>query len=291
MLASCASVQVGSALATRLIESTGSGGATALRLGLAALGLLVLARPRVRAWSREQWRAALALGACMVGMNGCFYLALAHIPLGTAVTIEFLGPLALSALLSKRRRDLVWTAWALGGVLLLGGVFSTGGAALDPAGVGFALVGGVFWALYILAAGRVGAQISGLGGLAVATATAAVLAAPFGLGGAITVIGHPDQISLAIATALLASMIPYSLELGAMRSLSARTFGILLSLEPAVAAAAGWLLLDQDLPWSSALGIAMVVSASTGAALWGASSGPVDVPAELELEPLDRGAA
>ncbi|MEL6184025.1 MAG: EamA family transporter [Myxococcota bacterium] len=267
VLASCASVQVGSALAARLMTSTGSEGATALRLGLAALALLALTRPRVRGWTHAQWTAALALGLCLAGMNGSFYLALARIPLGAAVTLEFLGPLTLSAVMSTRRRDLGWVVWALGGVILLGGLPSATGGGLDPVGVALALLAGVFWALYILAASRVGATTPGLGGLAVATAAAAAVALPFGLPGASVLLTHPELIGLAMGTALLASIIPYSLELGAIRRLPPRTFGILMSLEPAVAAVVGWALLGQGVAWPAAVGIAMVVSASAGATL------------------------
>lgn len=267
VLASCASVQIGSALATKLMATTGSEGATALRLGLAAVVLLAVTRPRLKAWSSAQWSASLALGLCLVGMNGAFYLALSRIPLGVAVTLEFLGPLTLSALSSTRRRDLAWVVWALGGVVLLGGLPSAAGLALDPIGVALALIAGLFWALYILAAARVGATTPGLGGLAVATGAAALVALPFGLSGASTVLTRPELAALAAATALLASIVPYSLELGAIRSLPTRTFGILMSLEPAVAALVGWLLLGQGIAWPTVLGMAMVISASAGAAL------------------------
>lgn len=267
VLASCASIQVGSALAAKLMAETGSEGATALRLGLAAVALLALTRPKLRQWSAHQWAASLALGMCLVGMNASFYFALSRIPLGAAVTLEFLGPLTLSALSSTRRQDLAWVAWALGGVVLLSGLPSTPGSSLDPWGVLLALIAGVFWALYILAASRVGRTTPGLGGLAVATAAGAAVALPFGLPGASVVLSRPELAGLAVGTALLASIIPYSLELGAMRKLTPRVFGILMSLEPAVAALVGWVLLGQGVAWPAALGIAMVVSASAGAAL------------------------
>lgn len=267
VLASCASVQVGSALAARLMPFTGSEGATMLRLCLAALGLLALSRPRVGSWSGMQWKSALMLGLSLVGMNGCFYLALARIPLGTAVTFELVGPLTLSAVLSRRPRDLLWVGWALAGVVMLGGAPALRGDGLDPVGIAFAGAAGTFWALYILATAKVGAHTPGLGGLAVATAAAALVAIPFGLSGASVVLSHPELAGLAVGTALLASMIPYSLELGAMRSLSPKTFGVLLSLEPAVAALAGWLILGQAIDGWGAVGIAMVISASVGTTL------------------------
>lgn len=279
VLASCASVQLGSALAARLMSATGSEGATALRLSLAAVGLLLLTRPRVSTWNDRQWRAALALGLCLVGMNGSFYLALARIPLGTAVTLEFLGPLTLSALGSRRGRDFLWVGWALAGVILLSGHGGTEGA-LDPLGVCLALLAGGFWALYILATARVGAEISGLGGLAVATGAAAAIAMPFGLSGASVLLSQPELIGLAVATAVLASMIPYSLELSAMRSLPPRTFGILLSLEPAVAAAMGWALLGQSLTPLAGLGMLMVITASIGTVL-GERPSPDGAPSPL----------
>ncbi len=195
-------------------------------------------------------------------MNGCFYAALARIPLGLAVTLEFLGPLGLSALLSRQPRDILAAGWALTGVALLGGGHSIVGTSIDPAGVFYALLAGVAWALYILAATRVGATIPGISGVAVATLVGAVVVLPFGIYGASTVFSHLPVLGLALVTAIITSVVPYSLELMAIRQLPARTFGILLSLEPAMAALMGWLLLNQSIHTSGVLGIVMVITAS-----------------------------
>lgn len=268
VLGSCTSLQVGAACAARLFPVIGSTAATFLRLAVAALVVLAATRPRVRGWSGGQWRSVVLFGLSLAAMNGSFYEAIARIPLGTAVTIEFLGPLTLAAVLSRRLRDLVWVVLAAGGVALLGVADGIGGGgALDPVGVGFALVAGVFWAAYILASARVGSAVPGSGGLAVALAVGALALAPFGVPGAVTTIGSPHLLLLAAATGLLASVIPYSLEFAALRRLPARVFGVLLSLEPAVAATAGWLLLGQRMGPREAVAVGVVVLASAGSTL------------------------
>ncbi|MEV4638635.1 EamA family transporter [Actinoplanes sp. NPDC049548] len=262
VLGSCASLQIGAALAARLFPVTGSAGATLLRLGLAAGVLLAVARPAVRSWRRHQWRAVLLLGAALAGMNGFFYAALARIPLGPAVTIEFLGPLTLAAVLSRRARDYGWVLLAAAGVAVFG--FADGGATLDPVGVALVLAAAVFWALYILASTHAGAAIAGQGGLAVAMAFGALVLLPGGVTGAEKAVTSPHLLLIALGTGLLASVIPYSLELSALRRLPQRAFGILLSLEPAVAALAGWLLLAQPLTPAAASAVVLVVLASIG---------------------------
>ncbi|WP_189169010.1 EamA family transporter [Pilimelia anulata] len=268
VLGSCASLQVGAALAAQLFPSIGSTPATLLRLALAALALLAIARPRVRGWDRYQWRNVIMLGISLAAMNASFYAALSRIPLGTAVTIEFLGPLTLAAVLSRRVRDLGWVLLALAGVLLLGlGGEGPGAGGLDPVGALLALVAGVFWAAYILTGARVGAAVPGLGGLAVATAVGALVLLPVGAAGAAPAVVRPNLLLLALGIGLLASVIPYSLELSALRRLPPRVFGVLLSLEPAVAALAGWLLLGQDLGWLGVVAVAVVILASAGSTL------------------------
>ncbi|MBB2901250.1 inner membrane transporter RhtA [Kineococcus radiotolerans] len=271
VLGSCTSLQIGAALAVHLFALGGSTGTTFLRLGLAALVLLLVVRPRVRGWTRGQWRAAAALGLALAGMNLSFYTALSRIDLGTAVTIEFLGPLALAAATSRRARDLLWVGLALAGVGVLGVAGETHGDGLDPVGAGFALLAGAFWAGYIRAGARLGREVPGHGGLAVATAVATLVLAPVGVPGALRALQAPDGLLLALGTAVLASVVPYSLELAALRRLPQRTFGVLLSLEPVVASLAGWALLGQALTLLAALGIVLVVVASAGAT-WSAGS-------------------
>ena len=268
VLGSCSSLQVGAALATHLFPAAGALGATLLRLSLAAVLLLAVSRPRIKTWTRAQWRAVLLFAMTLAGMNGFFYAAIARIPLGIAVTIEFLGPLALSVVLSRRVRELGWVLLALLGVGALGWTGESGsGGSLDPVGIAFVLVAAAFWALYILAGARASAAVPGRGGLAVAMAAAAIVLAPSGIHGAAHALGRPSLILVALGTALMASVVPYSLEFAALRRLPKRTFGILLSLEPAVAALAGWLLLSQSLGPLAVLAILAVVAASIGSTL------------------------
>jgi inner membrane transporter RhtA len=275
VLGSCTSLQVGAACAAQLFPRIGSNGATLLRLAVAAVVLVVATRPAVRRWSRRQWGAVVVFGLSLAAMNGSFYEAIARIPLGTAVTIEFLGPLTLAAVLSRRLRDLVWVVLAAGGVALLGVADGIGGTGrLDPVGVAFALVAGVFWAAYILASARVGSSVPGSGGLAVALAVGALALAPLGAPGAASTVASPHLLLLAAATGLLASVIPYSLEFAALRRLPARVFGVLLSLEPAVAATAGWLLLGQRMGPREAVAVGVVVLASAGSTLTARRDGP-----------------
>jgi inner membrane transporter RhtA len=278
VIGSCASLQIGAALAAQLFPAAGSAGATFLRLGLAALALLAFARPAIRAWRRDQWRAVLLLGLTLAGMNGFFYASIARIPLGIAVTIEFLGPLTLAAVLSRRPRDFVWVLLATAGVLVLGW---DGSADLDPIGVALVLVAAVFWALYILASAHVGAAVPGQGGLAVAMTVGALVMMPLGFAGAQRAVTSPHLLLVALGTGLLASVIPYSLEMAALRRLPKQVFGILLSLEPAVAALAGWLLLSQGLTVPTVIAVAVVVSASVGSTLTIARA---TVPAQPPME-------
>ncbi|GAA4192987.1 DMT family transporter [Microbacterium oryzae] len=266
VLGSCVSLQFGATLAVQLFPALGSWGVSALRLTIAALVLLVAVRPRVRGWNRGQWLAVIAFGLSLTGMNGFFYAALERIPLGTAVAIEFLGPLVLAAVLTRRLLDFAWVALALVGMALLG-VDSALGVALDGVGVVLTLIAAAFWALYIRASARVGQLVPGMGGLAVALVVASVALLPFGVPAAAAAFAEPHLLALAAGTALLASVVPYTLELLALRRLPQRVFGVLLSLEPVVAAAAGWLLLSQEMSALRIAAVALVVAASIGTAL------------------------
>jgi inner membrane transporter RhtA len=277
VLGSCTSLQAGAALAMRLFPVGGAPGATLLRLALAAAVLLGVTRPRVRAWRPAQWRAVGLYGISMAGTNGFFYAALARLPLGTAVTIQFLGPLTLSAVLSRRWRDGGWVLLAVAGVLTLGVAGRPDGGAghaLDPAGVALVLVSAAFWALYIVAGSRASAAVSGRGGLAVAMTAGALVLLPFGADGALRVAARPHLLLVALGTAVLASVVPYTLELAAMRRAPRRVFGILLSLEPAVATLAGWVLLGQRTGPVAIAAVALVIAASAGAALTARAPAP-----------------
>jgi inner membrane transporter RhtA len=269
VLGSCTSFQFGAALATHLFPVAGAVGATLLRLGLAAIVLLAVTRPRVRGWSRAQWRPVLLFGVSLAGMNGFYYAALARLPLSAAVTIQFLGPLTLSAALSRRWRDGGWIVLALLGVLTLGLAdrHGSGGGGLDPLGVVFALVSAAFWALYIVAGSRAGTAVPGRSGVAVAMTAGALVLLPFGALGAWHVVGRPGPMLLALGVAMLASVVPYTLEFAAMRRAPRRVFGILLSLDPALATLAGWLLLGQRSSPVAIAAVAVVITASVGSTL------------------------
>ena len=268
VLGSCTSFQFGAALATHLFPVTGAPGATLLRLGLAALVLLAVTRPDVRGWRRAQWRPVLLYGVSLAGMNGFYYASLTRLPLSAAVTIQFLGPLTLSAALSRRWRDSGWIVLALLGVLTLGMADRHGGGTgLDPVGAVFALVSAAFWALYIMAGSRASAAVPGRGGVAVAMSAGALVLLPFGALGAWHAVGRPQPMLLAFGVALLASVVPYTLEFAAMRRTPRRVFGILLSLDPALATVAGWLLLGQHSSPVAIAAVATVITASVGSTL------------------------
>ena len=269
VLGSCTSFQFGAALATHLFPVTGAAGATLLRLGLAALVLLAVTRPQVRDWRRAQWRPVLLYGVSLAGMNGFYYAALARLPLSAAVTFQFLGPLALSAALSRRWRDGGWIVLALLGVLTLGLAdrHGGGGGGLDPIGVALALVSAAFWALYILAGSRASAAVPGRSAVAVGMTAGALVLLPFGAMGAGHAVGRPGPMLLAFGVAMLASVVPYTLEFAAMRRAPRRVFGVLLSLDPALATLAGWLLLGQHSSPVAIAAVAVVIAASVGSTL------------------------
>lgn len=262
VLAGGVSVQFGGALAVTLMPRTGALGVVALRLAVAAIVLLVICRPALRGHSRADWGTVVVFGVTMAAMNGLFYQSVARIPLGPAVTLEVLGPLVLSVLASRRAVNLVWAGLALGGVFLLGG---GGFSSLDPVGVAFALSAGAMWATYIVFSARTGRRFPQADGLALAMAVAAVLFLPLGVVESGTKLLDPTVIALGAAVAVLSSVLPYTLELLALRRLPASTFAIMMSLEPAVAAAAGFLVLSQTLSALEALAIALVIVASMGA--------------------------
>ncbi|MFF4834803.1 DMT family transporter [Streptomyces sp. NPDC001315] len=256
------SVQFGGALAVTLMPRAGALGVVSLRLLVAAAVLLLVCRPRLRGHSRADWGTVVVFGITMAAMNGLFYQAVDRIPLGPAVTLEVLGPLALSVLASRRALNVVWAALALTGVFLLGG---GGFGDLDPAGVAFALSAGAMWAAYIVFSARTGRRFPQADGLALAMAVGAVLFLPLGIAESGTKLLDPVTFALGAGVALLSSVLPYTLELLALRRLPASTFAILMSLEPAIAATAGFLILDQALSALQAAAIALVVAASMGA--------------------------
>ncbi|RDI22946.1 EamA family transporter [Lentzea flaviverrucosa] len=254
------SVQVGAAFAKQLFTVAGAAGTVTLRLVMAALVLVVIWRPSVRL-DRRTLVTIATYGAVLAAMNLCFYAALDRIPLGAAVTIEFLGPLAVAVAGSRRWIDGVWVLLAGVGVVLLTGV--QGG--LLWTGVLFALAAGACWAAYILVTARLGSQTTDGKGLALAMVVGAVIALPFGVGSAGTAMLDPLVLAAGFAVALMSSVVPYSLELEALRRMPPRVFGILMSMEPAVAAVAGLLLLGEHLKAAQWAAVCCVVIASIGA--------------------------
>ncbi|MEV4432342.1 EamA family transporter [Streptomyces sp. NPDC049585] len=262
VLAGTLSVQFGSAVAALLFPRAGALGVVALRVSLAAALLLAVCRPRLRGHSRGDWAVVGAFGLALGGMNLLFYQAIDRIPLGPAVTLEVLGPLALSVVAARRATSLLWAALALAGVFLLG---RDGLDRTDPAGAAFALGAGALWAAYIVFNSRAGARFPRLDGLALAMTVAALVSLPLGAVAAGTTLLEPHVLGLGLAVALLSSGVPYALELLALRRLPAATFAVLMSLAPAVAALAGFLILNQSLSLSQCAAIALVVAASAGA--------------------------
>ncbi|MGA5220860.1 EamA family transporter [Streptomyces cinereoruber] len=256
------SVQFGAAVAVLLMPRAGALGVVTLRLVLAAVVLLAVCRPRVRGYGRADWGTIVAFGTAMAGMNVLIYQSSSRIPLGAAVTLEVLGPLILSVVASRRWTNLLWAGLALVGVVLLGG---GGFDRLDPLGAAFALGAGGMWAAYIVFGARTGRRFPQADGLALAMAFGAVLSLPLGIAEAGDRLLVPSTLALGLAVALMSSVLPYTLELLALRRMPAPTFAILMSLEPAVAALAGFLVLSQALSTTDALAITLVIAASIGA--------------------------
>ena len=260
VLIAIASVQLGSSLAKDLYTSAAPLSVAWLRLLGAAVALGLITRPRLTGRSASDWAWVVAYGLCLAGMNVTFYLAIERIPIGMAVTLEFLGPLGVSVALSRRARDLLWVGLAAAGVALLG--FSPGG--LDPVGVAWALCAAALWAGYILLAGPTGRRWSGVSGVAVAFWVGLIGLTPLVLALGLLPAPVPVVWGLGLAIGLLSSAIPYGLEMMALRRIEPRIFGILMSLEPAAAALFALAVLGETLRPIEVLAMACVVAASIG---------------------------
>jgi inner membrane transporter RhtA len=263
VLGAIASVQFGAAFAATLFARVGPAGAVLLRLVAATIVLLAVWRPRVRGRTRAECLLAATFGLVLGFMNLSFYEAIHRIPLGVAVTLEFVGPLAVALAGSRRVLDLLWVALAAAGIVALtnGGVHH-----LNRLGVALALVAGALWAAYILVNARVGQEFEGGTGLALAMCVATIVILPFGIGQGGSHLFQARTLALGAAVGLLSSAIPYSFEVEALRRIRPSVFGVLMSIEPAMAALAGLIVLDQSLGARALLGIALVVIASVGAA-------------------------
>ncbi|WP_445185845.1 EamA family transporter [Pseudonocardia sp. Cha107L01] len=262
VLGGALSVQFGAAVAALLFPRAGVSGVVTLRLVIAAAVLLAVCRPRPRGYGRRDWLLIGGFGTALAGMNTLIYEAIDRIPLGAAVTLEVLGPLALSVIAGGRPTRWLWGLLALCGVVLLqgGGVHG-----LDLGGVGFALGASVMWAAYILLSARTGRRFPRADGLALAMTAAAVLTLPLGVATAGSALFDPVTLGLGAAVAGLSSVLPYTLELLALRRMPTSTFAVLVSLGPAIAAVAGLLVLGQSLAAGQVAAIVLVVAASAGA--------------------------
>ncbi len=274
VLAAACSVQGGAAVAKTLFPQLGPPGVVFLRLLFGSAALWAIARPQLRGRARADLRLVAALGVVLVSMNITFYEALDRAPLGVVVTVEFLGPLAVAVLGSRKTVDLVWVGLAATGVALLA---DGGGTAVKPLGIVLAAVAGFFWALYILLSVRVGRAFTGATGLAPAMALGALLMAPWGIISAGHHLRDPQLVGAAVGVGLLSSALPWSLELEALRRLPSHVFSVVLSLEPGVAAASGVLFLHEHLRTRAWFAIGLVVCASAGAARRRRSTVPLDV--------------
>jgi inner membrane transporter RhtA len=261
VVAGATSVQFGAALAATIFDELGPGGAAVLRLGFAAVILLAIWRPPVRTLTREQVEVAALFGLTLGVMNLLFYEALDRLPLGIAVTIEFVGPLGVAVVGSRRRSDLGWAALAAAGIVLLA---DPGGGSVDALGLAFILGAGACWAGYIVLAQRAGGLFRGGQGLALASVPAALIPLGPGLAEGPGALLHGGVLATGAAVAVLSSVVPYTLDTAALRRIPANVFGVLMSLEPAIAALAGFIVLGQALGAREVSAMACVVLASIG---------------------------
>jgi inner membrane transporter RhtA len=296
VMTSAISGQSGSAVATKLIGEVGPAGALALRLVFATVALGVIARPWARRTAlapgrarREDLAVVVLFGLVLAGMNLSFYESIGRIPLGVAVTVEFVGPLTVSIVGSRRWADALWALLAGAGVLLLaiGSLFGVVHH-LDAVGVGFAALAGCFWAMYILVNKETGKRFEGTSGLAGAMAVAALLVAPMVVARSGANLFRPAVLGTGAAVALLSSVIPYSCEMAALRIATPRAFGILLSLAPALAALAGLAILGQRLSALEVGALVLVVAANAGSSWFGTRAEPVLSPADSAPSPATR---
>ena len=271
VLVAIVSVQGGAAIAKGLFPVLGATGTAGLRIGLSALMLVGAFRPRLRALSRAQWRAVVPYGVTLGLMNTLFYLALERVPLGLAVTLEFLGPLGVAVVHSRRAVDLLWVAMAAAGIALLAPWHAHGVA---PLGAAYALGAAACWAAYIVLGGRLSQMLAGGVAVSAGMLVATVTIAPFALAAGGSTHLTWRLLGAGACVALLSSALPYSCEMHALRTLPPRTFSILMSLEPALAALAGVVFLHERLGGLQWLSVALVIAASAGAAATSAEAAP-----------------
>ncbi|ESQ80804.1 DMT family transporter [Asticcacaulis sp. YBE204] len=265
LLVAMASVQIGAAFAKHLFSDVGPMATVALRQGFAAIILLAVFRPwRAGLWpTGRRWRTLALYGIVLGVMNLVFYASIARIPLGIAVAIEFIGPLAVALMGSRHKLDFVWIVLAVAGLWVL---LPQGDAAhLDPLGVIFALIAGACWGAYILLGQKVGSQMPGGVAVSLGIAVSCILTVPVGLSTATPALFTWPVLLMGLGVALLSGAIPFTIEMFALKAIPTKTFGILMSLEPAVAALSGLVLLHEFLTGRQWLAIALIIAASAGA--------------------------
>ena len=280
VLAAIVSVQGGAAIAKGLFPVLGATGTAGMRIALSALMLLAAFRPALTRLTAAEWRLVVPYGVCLGLMNTVFYASLARIPLGLAVTIEFVGPLAVAVFASRRALDLIWVLMAGAGIALIAPWHHAAGpTSVDPIGVLFALLAGSCWAAYIVIGARLSRRLAGGAAVSAGMLVATVTVLPIALAGGGLARLTPGLALAAAAVALLSSALPYALEMAALRALPTRTFSILMSLEPAVAALCGLAFLGEHLARAQWLAIALVIAASLGSTMTARQSlaSPVEV--------------
>lgn len=253
------SVQMGAAVGKGLFTAIGPLGTTFLRLGFAAVLLLLIWRPQIRKLTHVQYINVLLFGVILAAMNGVFYSAIRYIPLGIAVTLEFVGPLGLALIQSRRLKDIVWALLAALGIVLLAPI---GHGTINPLGAALAILAGILWACYILCSARVGRTFTGGRGLALSVAVGTIAIAPLGISEGGMALLTPPVILVGTGVAILSTVIPFSLEMEALRRLPSRVFGVLMSIEPAVATLIGFIVLREAIGLRELAAIALIVSAS-----------------------------
>ncbi|MEM0514883.1 DMT family transporter [Pseudoalteromonas sp. YIC-827] len=270
VLLAMVTIQSGASIAKQLFPLIGPEGTTALRLGFSALVLCLVFRPWKALPQGQQWRSIIVYGLCLGGMNIAFYYAIERIPLGIGVALEFTGPLAVALLSSKRKRDLLWVAFAIAGIILLLPEIDAE-TGLDPVGVALALAAGACWAGYILFGKRTGNQSSGGRTVALGMTVAAFVLVPYGAAHQGMALLSWEVIPLGFLVAIMSSALPYTLEMVALRNMPAQGFSVMMSMEPAIAALAGFMILSELLTPLQWLAIALVIIASIGSSMQGES--------------------
>lgn len=258
------SVQSGAAIAKSLFPAIGAAGTASLRIGISAIILFAVYRPNLFKITPKQWKVVIPYGLCLGAMNLIFYMAIERIPIGLAVTLEFIGPLLVAVFGSKRFIDYLWVLLAAAGIVLIAPWTNNG---INVLGVLFALLAGAFWAFYIVLGGKVSKIMKDGDAVTTGMLFASLLIVPFGIMGNGLSNLTPTFLSLGVALALLSSAIPFTLEMKALGQLPARTFSILMSLEPAAASICALIFLQEYLALNEVVAVVFVVVASVGSTL------------------------